>query len=113
MMTYGDGVCSVDRTVLLDFHRRHRKLATITAVRPPARFGGLVFDGDVVAQFSEKPQVGEGWINGGFFVLEPECSTISTRTIRSSSARRSSARARRPADRVSPRRILAVHGHAA
>ena len=72
MMTYGDGVCSVDPQVLLDFHRRHGKLATITAVRPPARFGGLVFDGDVVAQFSEKPQVGEGWINGGFFVLEPE-----------------------------------------
>jgi len=72
MMTYGDGVCSVDPRALLDFHRRHGKLATITAVRPPARFGGLVFDGDFVAQFSEKPQVGEGWINGGFFVLEPE-----------------------------------------
>jgi len=72
MMTYGDGVCSVDPRTLLDFHRRHGKLATITAVRPPARFGGLVFDGDLVAQFSEKPQVGEGWINGGFFVLEPE-----------------------------------------
>ena len=72
MMTYGDGVCSVDPQALLDFHRRHGKLATITAVRPPARFGGLVFDGDSVAQFSEKPQVGEGWINGGFFVLEPE-----------------------------------------
>jgi glucose-1-phosphate cytidylyltransferase len=72
MMTYGDGVCSVDPRALLEFHRRHGKLATITAVRPPARFGGLVFDGDFVAQFSEKPQVGEGWINGGFFVLEPE-----------------------------------------
>ncbi len=72
MMTYGDGVCSVDPQVLLDFHRRHGKLATITAVRPPARFGGLVFDGELVAEFSEKPQVGEGWINGGFFVLEPE-----------------------------------------
>jgi glucose-1-phosphate cytidylyltransferase len=72
MMTYGDGVCSVDPRALLDFHRQHGKLATITAVRPPARFGGLVFDGDLVAQFSEKPQVGEGWINGGFFVLEPQ-----------------------------------------
>ena len=72
MMTYGDGVCSVDPQTLLDFHRRHGKLATITAVRPPARFGGLVFDGNFVSEFSEKPQVGEGWINGGFFVLEPE-----------------------------------------
>jgi glucose-1-phosphate cytidylyltransferase len=72
MMTYGDGVCSVDPRVLLDFHRKHGKLATITAVRPPARFGGLVFEGDLVSEFSEKPQVGEGWINGGFFVLEPE-----------------------------------------
>ena len=72
MMTYGDGVSNVDPRKLLAFHRRHGKLATITAVRPPARFGGLVFDGDLVAEFSEKPQVGEGWINGGFFVLEPK-----------------------------------------
>lgn len=72
MMTYGDGVCSIDVRALVDFHRRHGKLATVTAVRPPARFGGLVFDGDLVAEFSEKPQIGEGWINGGFFVLEPE-----------------------------------------
>jgi glucose-1-phosphate cytidylyltransferase len=72
MMTYGDGVCSVDPRKLLEFHRSHGKLATITAVRPPARFGGLVFNGDLVSEFSEKPQVGEGWINGGFFVLEPK-----------------------------------------
>jgi glucose-1-phosphate cytidylyltransferase len=72
MMTYGDGVCSVDPRALLEFHQKHGKLATVTAVRPPARFGGLVFDGDYVAEFSEKPQVGEGWINGGFFVLEPK-----------------------------------------
>jgi glucose-1-phosphate cytidylyltransferase len=70
-MTYGDGVSSVDLKALLDYHRRHRRLATVTAVRPPARFGGLTFDGERVASFSEKPQVGEGWINGGFFVLEP------------------------------------------
>ena len=56
---------------LVAFHRRHGKLATVTAVRPPARFGGLVFEGDRVAEFTEKPQIGEGWINGGFFVLEP------------------------------------------
>jgi glucose-1-phosphate cytidylyltransferase len=71
MMTYGDGVSDVDLDALLSFHRRQGKLATITAVRPPARFGALVFKGDCVAQFTEKPQAGEGWINGGFFVLEP------------------------------------------
>jgi glucose-1-phosphate cytidylyltransferase len=72
MLTYGDGVSDIDLKELLAFHRRHGMLATVTAVRPPARFGGLIFDGDRVAQFTEKPQIGEGWINGGFFVLEPE-----------------------------------------
>ena len=71
MMTYGDGVSNVDLSELLWFHRRHGKLATVTAVRPPARFGALVFDGDQVVKFSEKPQAHEGWINGGYFVLEP------------------------------------------
>jgi glucose-1-phosphate cytidylyltransferase len=71
MMTYGDGVGDVDIHALVAFHRSHRRLATITAVRPPARFGGLEFSGDQVICFSEKPQIGEGWINGGFMVLEP------------------------------------------
>lgn len=71
MVTYGDGVCNVDIDALLAFHRRQGKLATVTAVRPPARFGGLVFDGDLVREFTEKPQIGEGWINGGFLVFEP------------------------------------------
>lgn len=71
MLTYGDGVADVDLSRLVDFHRSHGKLATVTAVRPPARFGGLSFDGDRVVRFMEKPQTGEGWINGGFFVLEP------------------------------------------
>ncbi|RMD58585.1 glucose-1-phosphate cytidylyltransferase [Candidatus Parcubacteria bacterium] len=71
MMTYGDGVADVDVRELLQFHRSHGKLATITAVRPPARFGGLRFEGNRVAEFIEKPQIGEGWINGGFMVLEP------------------------------------------
>ncbi|HET6230053.1 MAG TPA: glucose-1-phosphate cytidylyltransferase [Longimicrobiaceae bacterium] len=71
MLTYGDGVGDVDVDELVRFHRRHGKLATVTAVRPPARFGGLVFDGDAVCEFSEKPQAAEGWINGGFFVFEP------------------------------------------
>lgn len=71
MLTYGDGVSDVDLRRLHDFHRAHGRLATVTAVRPPSRFGGLVFDGDRVAEFLEKPQIGEGWINGGFMVLEP------------------------------------------
>ncbi len=72
MMTYGDGVSNVDLRELLAFHRKHGKLATITAVRPPARFGALAFKGDMVTQFIEKPQMDEGWVNGGFFVLEPQ-----------------------------------------
>lgn len=72
MMTYGDGLADIDLAELLNFHKNHGKLATITAVHPPARFGSIVFDGDRVERFSEKPQTGEGWINGGFFVLEPE-----------------------------------------
>lgn len=71
MLTYGDGVCDMDLRDLLCFHRSHGRLATVTAVRPPARFGGLIFDSDLVAEFFEKPQVGEGWINGGFLVFEP------------------------------------------
>lgn len=71
MVTYGDGLGAVDLKALLAFHRRHGKLATVTAVRPPARFGGLSLDGGIVTEFSEKPQSGEGWINGGFFVFEP------------------------------------------
>jgi glucose-1-phosphate cytidylyltransferase len=72
MATYGDGVSNVDMKALVKFHTLHGKLVTATAVRPPARFGGLVFDGDRIAEFTEKPQIGEGWINGGFFVMEPD-----------------------------------------
>jgi glucose-1-phosphate cytidylyltransferase len=72
MTTYGDGVGDVDIAALVRFHREHGRLATITAVRPPARFGGLEFDGNQVVRFQEKPQVGEGWINGGFMVFEPD-----------------------------------------
>ena len=72
MLTYGDGVGNVDLQGLLSFHESHGKKATITAVRPPARFGGLTLEGDDVLNFTEKPQIGEGWINGGFMVLEPE-----------------------------------------
>ena len=72
MLTYGDGVSDIDLNALLAFHRAQGCLVTVTAVRPPARFGGVVLDGDRVAEFTEKPQIGEGWINGGFMVLEPE-----------------------------------------
>lgn len=71
LMTYGDGVGDVNIPALIDFHRSRACMATLTAVRPPARFGGLSFNGDYVFSFVEKPQIGEGWINGGFFVFEP------------------------------------------
>ncbi len=72
MLTWGDGVSDVNLDDLLAFHRSHGKLATLTAVRPPARFGHLQLEDDQITEFSEKPQIGEGWINGAFFVLEPE-----------------------------------------
>jgi glucose-1-phosphate cytidylyltransferase len=72
MITYGDGVSNIDLQKLLEFHKSHGKWVTVSAVRPPARFGGLVLEGDLVANFTEKPQAGEGWINGGFLVMEPQ-----------------------------------------
>lgn len=71
--TYGDGVADVDVGALVDFHRRHGKLATVTAVQPPGRYGALDMDGTVVRGFVEKPRGDGGWINGGFFVLSPKC----------------------------------------
>lgn len=71
MLTWGDGVSDVNLRELLDFHRQHGKMATMTAVRPPARFGHLEFEDFRVVKFTEKPQTSEGWINGAFFVLEP------------------------------------------
>ena len=70
MVTYGDGVADVDIPALLRFHESHGRLATVTAVRPPSRFGALSLEGDRVSEFSEKPQAAAGWINGGFFVFE-------------------------------------------
>jgi glucose-1-phosphate cytidylyltransferase len=70
MVTYGDGVGDIDVRALVEFHRSCGRLATVTAVRPPARFGGLTLDGHTVRTFSEKSQTDEGWINGGFFVFE-------------------------------------------
>ena len=72
LLTYGDGVANINICELVEFHRSHGKLATVSAVRPPARFGGLRLNGSgQIVEFTEKPQTGEGWINGGFFVLEP------------------------------------------
>jgi len=70
MLTYGDGVADIDIRGLIAFHRQHGRLATVTAVRQAARFGGILFEQDRVVEFKEKPQTGEGWINGGFFVFE-------------------------------------------
>ncbi len=73
MLTYGDGVANVDIKKLIQFHKSHGKTATVTAVRPIARFGGMVFDGkNSVTKFKEKTQTAEGWINGGFFIFEPK-----------------------------------------
>jgi glucose-1-phosphate cytidylyltransferase len=71
MVTYGDGVADVNVSELVRFHRSHGRIATVTAVHPPARFGALDLEGDRVARFTEKPQTATGWINGGFFVFEP------------------------------------------
>jgi glucose-1-phosphate cytidylyltransferase len=72
MLTYGDGLGDIDIKALVEFHKAHGRLATVTAVRPPSRFGALQIENNAVRQFSEKPQTREGWINGGFFVFEPE-----------------------------------------
>jgi glucose-1-phosphate cytidylyltransferase len=72
MLTYGDGVSDVDLAALLEAHKESGKLATITAVRPSARFGGLNFEDDGRVRFIEKPQIGEGWVSGGFMVVQPE-----------------------------------------
>ncbi|MBL8230822.1 MAG: glucose-1-phosphate cytidylyltransferase [Bryobacterales bacterium] len=72
LVTYGDGLADIDIRKLIAFHQSHGRTATVTAVRPPARFGGLELAGDTVREFTEKPQAGEGWINGGFFVFQQE-----------------------------------------
>jgi glucose-1-phosphate cytidylyltransferase len=72
LITYGDGLCDVDIDKLLAFHKSHGKLVTVTAVRPTARFGELELSNNCVKSFKEKPQLHEGWINGGYFVVEPK-----------------------------------------
>lgn len=72
MLTYGDGVADVNIEELVKFHRSHGKIATVTAVRPHSRFGGIALNGDIVSSFEEKPLEGDNWVNGGFFIFEPE-----------------------------------------
>ena len=72
MLTYGDGLSNINITELIKFHQTHKKMVTISAVRPPARFGSLSLKGDNVVKFKEKTQLGESWINGGFFVINPK-----------------------------------------
>ncbi len=72
MITWGDGVSTVDLDKLVEFHKAHGKICTLTAVHPPARYGHLEIVGDQITEFTEKPQAAEGWINGAFFVMEPE-----------------------------------------
>ncbi len=113
MLTWGDGVSDIDIDKLIEFHRSHGKLCTMTAVRPPARFGHMEMDGDAIVEFSEKPQTGEGWINGAFFVCEQAIfdyidgdDALGARAARAP-------RQGRPADGVPARVVLAVHGHPA
>ena len=72
MLTYGDGIADIDINNLHAFHTAHQKMLTVSAVRPPSRFGELVLDGNSVIEFKEKSQINQGWINGGFFVIQPE-----------------------------------------
>ena len=72
MVTYGDGVSDIDLRKLFEFHKSHGKLATVTAVHPPARYGELLINEDFSTEFTEKPQTHEGWINGGFIIFEPQ-----------------------------------------
>ena len=113
-MTWGDGVADIDLRRLLEFHVAHGRLATVTAVRPPARFGHIELDGDVVTEFSEKPQAREGWINGAFFVLEPQ---VLDYIDGDDTEWEKEPLERLAADgqlmRVPARGLLAVHGHAA
>ena len=81
MMTYGDGVSNVNLVNLLAFHQEQKAMVTLTAVRPPARFGALEFDGYQIRHFKEKSTLHEGWINGGFFVIEPEAMNYITKDV--------------------------------
>jgi glucose-1-phosphate cytidylyltransferase len=102
-LTYGDAVAAVDIAALIDFHRRHGRLATVLGVRPPGRFGSLHVEGDTVTSFLEKPDADGGWINGGFFVLDPKV----TEFIESDAA----VWEREPLERLAAQRELKVFHH--
>ena len=72
LLTYGDGISDININELIKFHNKHKKMVTISAVRPPARFGSLSLEGSNVLNFKEKKQLGDSWINGGFFVINPD-----------------------------------------
>ena len=111
MFTYGDGVADVDLRALLKHHLSHGKLATVTAVRAPARFGRMGFDGQMVREFYEKPEAGEGWINGGYFILEKRALTTSTATHRLGARSARASRAGGRVGRLHACRVLVLHGH--
>jgi glucose-1-phosphate cytidylyltransferase len=105
LLTYGDGVGDIDIRQLLEFHSSHGRLASVTTVRTPERFGRIGFEGDQVREFYEKPEFSEGWISGGYFVLN----TKAIDYIESDST----AWEREPIERLQAQRVLVVHGHAA
>jgi len=72
LLTYGDGLSNININNVIEFHKSHQKMVTVSAVHPGARFGELEIEGDQVMTFNEKPQTNQGWINGGYFVIEPE-----------------------------------------
>lgn len=113
MVTYGDGVANVDLAALLRFHREKGRLATVASGAPThARFGGLVLEDGLAMDFTEKPQIGEGWINGGFFVFEPQVfDYIDGDACRPGSRYAGPPGSRAPARRLSTRWLLAVYGH--
>ena len=114
MLTYGDGVADIPIDRLLAFHEAHGRLATVTAVRPPSRFGALGLDGDSVVDFSEKPQAEAGWINGGFFIFEHAGARLPRRRRHRPGARApGGARPGRAADGLPAPRLLGTDGHRA
>ncbi|MCZ7594374.1 MAG: sugar phosphate nucleotidyltransferase [Hyphomicrobium sp.] len=113
-LTYGDGLANIDINAEVEFHKAHGRLATVAGVRPPSRFGAMTVAGARVSIFAEKPKQGEGWINGGYFVLSPRVGELlaDDHTVWGARSARA-ARARGPIARLFTRRLLAADGYAA
>ena len=112
MMTYGDGLSDINLKKLLEFHKKNKKLVTLTAVRPPARFGGLKLSGKYVSYFKEKSKLDEGWINGGFFVMEPKfLKLIKNDSTFLEREPLEKATKKKTTNGIQTRRFLAVHGY--